>query len=99
MIEISLDRDEYDKIISAMTSLSQLRANNALNSAINKTAREASTRLKDAAKERYIVKASKLNKAESIRRASSFSDGAEIKYRASPESIANFKTRYSTMGI
>ena len=93
MIEISLDRDEYDKIISAMTSLSQLRANNALNSAINKTAREASTRLKDAAKERYIVKASKLNKAESIRRASSFSDGAEIKYRASPESIANFKTR------
>lgn len=93
MIEISLDRDEYDKIISAMTSLSQLRANNALNSAINKTAREASTRLKDAAKERYIVKASKLNKAESIRRASSFSDGAEIKYRASPESIVNFKTR------
>lgn len=93
MIEISLDRDEYDKIISAMTSLSQLRANNALNSAINKTAREASTRLKDAAKERYIVKASKLNKAESIRRASSFSDGAEIKYRASPESITNFRTR------
>jgi uncharacterized protein YdaT len=93
MIEISLDREEYDKITAAMTSLSQLRANNALNSAINKTAREASTRLKDAAKERYIVKASKLNKAESIRRASSFSDGAEIRYRASPESIANFKTR------
>lgn len=93
MISISLDRDEYNRIMDAMTNLSELKSNRTLNNAINKTAREASTRLKDAAKERYIVKPAKLNKAETIRRASSFSDGAEIKYRASPESITNFRTR------
>ncbi len=92
MIQISLDKEEYNRIVQAVTNLSQLQANNALNSAINQTAKMASTRLKNAARQRYIVKSGKLNKAEKIRRASSFSEGAEIRYKASPESIASFKT-------
>lgn len=91
MIEISYDRDMLAKVERKLGRMKS-EAPKAFKNAINQTARQARTDLKNQVRKQYTVKAGKVSQAMRIQRATNTKLDATIFVKGKTLNITNYKT-------
>ena len=91
MIEISYDRDMLEQVERKLGRMKS-EAPKALKNALNQTARQARTDLKNQVRKQYTVKAGKVSQAMRIQRATNTRLDATIFVKGKVLNITNYKT-------